>query len=296
VATLDVALRAAREHVRQAQSMVKNGLVTPSDALLASVRAGTVETALIEARGRAATSRLALAVALGTPSDTAFVLPHTLPPSTTIAALARRAKDATPERLRDDVASAQLRHIGATRDAIRAKSLYLPRINTFARYDWNAAAHPYGGSKNWSVGVIASWTPLAGASVLAELQATRGMESAAAAQRDGIEARAQLDVEQSAVALDVGLARLEIAGRATQQSTDAHRIVTRKYSGGIATIVELFDATAAEISSHLGEAAARYALINAIAARYRALGGDPGTLRALDDAPVAALPSNPNEQ
>jgi outer membrane protein TolC len=66
VATLDAALRAAREHVRQAEALVKNGLATPADALLASVKAGEVETGLIEARGRVATARGGLAVALGT--------------------------------------------------------------------------------------------------------------------------------------------------------------------------------------------------------------------------------------
>lgn len=296
VATLDAALSAAREHSRQAEAMVKNGLATPSDALLASVKAGEVETALIEARGRAATARLGLAVALGSPSDTAFALPRALPPSRAIAALARDARDALPQRVRDDVASAQLRHAAAERDAGRAKALYLPRINSFARYDWNAATQPFGGSRNWTVGVMASWTPFAGASELAELRATRGLETAAEAQRAGIEARAQLERAQSAVGLDVGLARLEIAERATQQSTDAHRIVSRKYAGGIATIGELLDAAAVETSSRLGHAAARYALIVAIAAQYRALGGDPGVLRALDSVSVTAGLPKPNEQ
>lgn len=294
VANLDAALSAAREHVRQAEAMVRNGLVTPSDALLASVKAGEVETALIEASGRAATARLGLAVALGSLSDTAFALPGALPPSSAIAALARDARDALPQRVRDDVAAAQLRHAAAERDAGRAMALYLPRINSFARYDWNAAAQPFGGSKNWSVGVMASWTPFAGASELAELRATRGLETAAEAQRAGTEARAQLEQAQSAVALDVGLARLQIAERAAQQSSDAHRIVSRKYAGGIATIVELLDAAAVETSSRLGHAAARYALITAIAAQYRALGGDPGALRTLDDVPVAAMHPNPN--
>lgn len=296
VATLDAALSAALEHVRQAEAMVKNGLVTPSDALLASVKAGEVETALIEARGRAATARLALAVALGTPSDTEFALPSALPPSSAIAALARDARDALPQRVRDDVASAQLRHAAAERDAGRAKALYLPRINSFARYDWNTAAHPFGGSKNWTVGVMASWTPFTGAAELAELQATRGMKSSAEAQRAGAEARAQLEQARSAVALDVGVARLAIAERAAQQSADAHRIVSRKYAGGLATIVELLDAAAVETSSRLAHAAARYTLIDAVAGQYRALGGDPGVLRTLDNVPAASAIPRPNEQ
>jgi outer membrane protein TolC len=295
VATLDAALRAAREHLRQAEALVKNGLVTPSDALLASVKAGEVETSFLEARGRAATARLQLAVTLGDPADTTTLLPAALPPSTAIVALARDARAMVPQRPRDDVAAAQLRHTAAARDAQRAKALFLPRINSFARYDWNAAAYPFAGTKNWSVGVMASWTPFTGAAELADLQATRGQQSAADAQRAGVEARAQLEREQSAIALDVGIARLEVAERSLQQSADAHRIVARKYAGGIATIVELLDAAATETSSRLAHSAARYALINAVAERQRAFGGDPGVLRALDAAALATASANPNE-
>jgi len=294
VTTLDAALRAAHENVRQAEALVKNGLVTPADALLASVKAGQVETALIEARGRAATARMGLAVALGTPADTAITLPTALPSSDAITALARAARSATTERVRADVVAAQLRSKAAAQDAARAKSLYIPRINSFARYDWNAATQPFAGTRNWTVGVMASWTPFSGAYELAELQATEGHRQAADATREGAQARAQLELAESTVALDVGLARLAIAQRSRQQSGDAHRIVARKYAGGIASIVELLDAAAAETASRLGEAVARFALINAVAARQRASGADLSAMTALDGVPVAAQ-SNPNE-
>jgi outer membrane protein TolC len=141
---------------------------------------------------------------------------------------------------------------------------------------------------------MASWTPFAGAYELAELQATGGRRQAANAAREGAQARADLELAESSVALDVGLARLAIAQRSQQQSADAHRIIARKYAGGVASIVELLDAAAVETASRLGEAAARYALINAVAARQRAIGADLSTMSALDEAAVASQP-NPNE-
>lgn len=295
VTTLDAALRAAREHVRQAEALVKNGMVTPADALLASVKAGEVETALIEARGRESTARMGLAVALGTPDDTNVVLPDALPPRDVIAALAHNVRRSAAQRVRDDVMAAQWRDKAALQDVARAKSLYIPRINSFARYDWNAADQPFSGTKNWTVGIVASWAPFAGAYELAEVQATSGRRLAAEAAREGAEARAQLELKESAVAVDVGLARLEIAQRSEQQSADAHRIVARRYAGGLATIVELLDAAAAETATHLAEAGARYALINAIAARERAVGADLSALQTLDGGSVASR-QNPNEQ
>ena len=289
VATLQAAVRAATEHVRQAELMAKNGLVTPSDALLASVKAGDVETQLLEAQGDAHNARLALATLLGTPSDTAWQLPGGLPASDALRALATEALDAVAREVRADVDAARAGADAAGADATRARSLYLPRLNGFARYDWNSSLRPYGGDNNWTVGVMASWSPFAGASELADVRATKSRLVAADAMRDGAEAKAQLEVQQTATAVRTALARLEIAERSVRQSIDAHRIVARKYSGGLAPVVELLDAAAIETQARLGLAGARYALLVSTAERRKALGLDPASLRALDTAPVVAL-------
>lgn len=286
-ATLTIALRAAREHVRQADAMVTNGLVTPADALLASVKAGEVETQLLEAQGDATNARLALATLLGTPDDTAWTLPAALPWSAALRDVAQRALDATPGDLRADVDAARAGADAAAADAQRARSLYLPRLNGFARYDWNSALRPFGGDNNWTVGVMASWTPFAGASELSDVRAATSRRAAADAMRDGAEATARLDAQQSATTLRVALARLEIAERGVQHGIDAHRIVGRRYAGGLAAVVELLDAAAMETQSRLALAGARYALLNATVERRRLLGLDPGALRSLDDAPLA---------
>ncbi|MFN8573852.1 MAG: TolC family protein [Gemmatimonadaceae bacterium] len=281
VATLIVANQAAAAHVRQAELMAKNGIVTPSDALLASVKAGEVESLLLEAHGDATTAKLGLATALGTPEDTAFTLAPALPAAGAIRQVADEALHAAPET-RADVAAAREASSAAGADAWRARALYLPRLNSFARYDWNSTAHAFGGQKNWTVGVMASWAPFTGASELAERRATSGRLESAAAMRDAAEARAQLEVEQSAIALNVALSRLTIAERAVRQSTDAHRIVARKYEGGLASVVELLDAAALETQSRLGLDGARYNAVVATAQRLKALGRDPGQLRMLD--------------
>jgi outer membrane protein TolC len=288
VSTLETAVRAAREHVRQAESMVKNGLVTPSDALLASVKAGEVETMLLEAEGDALNARLGLATLLGAPSDTGWALPAGLPASDALRRLAQEALEATRRDGRADVVAARAGADAASADALRARALYFPRLNGFARYDWNSALRPFGGDNNWTVGVMASWTPFAGASNLAELRGTASRRDAADAMRDGAEAKAHLEERQSATTLRVALARLEIAERGVQQSVDAHRIVGRKYAGGLAAVVELLDAAAIETQSRMAHAGARYTLLTATAERRKALGLDPGALRALDRAPLTA--------
>jgi outer membrane protein TolC len=164
----------------------------------------------------------------------------------------------------------------------------LPRLNSFARYDWNSPTGLYAGDRNWTVGVMASWSLFAGANEMADMKATAARAAAAGAQAEAATANARLEAEQTRTALAVALKRLDIAERAVTQSAEAHRIVGRKYEGGLATVVELLDAQAVETQSALSLSQARWSAIAAAAERRRALGLDPATLAALDDTATVA--------
>lgn len=291
-ATLRAASRSAHAHLTQTEAMVRQGMVTRSDALLASVRVADIEAQLAEADGNVETARRQLAMILGMPPAelmNASEAPSSLPSADRIRAVVEGDTAATmapPE----DVRSAQLRSASARADALRARTTYLPRINSFARYDWNAPNRPYSGERNWTVGIMASWNPFGSATELSDIRATAGHASAAQAQADAVEAQASLEVAQTRTALSVALTRLRIAEQSVAQSAEAHRIVSRKYEGGLASIVDLLDAQSAEMNSALALSEAQYRAIVAAAERRRALGADPATLTALDNdaAPVAA--------
>ena len=285
--TLRAAARAASAHLVQAQAMVRQGLVTKSDELLASVRASDIDAQLAEAEGASATARRQLAVLLGgdgRASPLALQLPTAMPSGDRIRAVVAGDTASLVPLERADVRAASSGLDAARADALRARSTFLPRLNSFARFDWNSTDRPYGGDRNWTVGVLASWTIFAGMSDFGDVRATAGRTSAAQAQAEAARASARLDVEQSRTALGVALTRLGIAERATVQSAEAHRIVGRKYAGGLATVVELLDAQATELQSALALSQARWSAIAAAAERLRALGLDPAVLAALDDA------------
>lgn len=284
--TLAAALRAANAHAARAQALADTGLVTRSDALLARVRAGEVEARHLEAVTDADHAARGLAVLQGTPA-LADSLPGALPSSTAIRTLAIADTAAIGAAApRADVRAATAALDAARADALRAKSLYLPRVNGFARYDWNDPDRLFANERSWTVGVMATWTPFAGASEISEVRATAGRADAADARHEAATAQAALAVERSRDRVLVALAQLDIAERGVEQAEEAHRIVARKYDGGIATISELLEAAAAETQSRLARSMARYHLILAAAERRVALGGDAETLTALD----AALP------
>lgn len=282
VRTLEAAAAAAQANLRQAESMVTNGLATKSDALLSEVQAGQVEAQLIGARGEAVIARERLALTIGQPGDTAFMLPDSLPPAGRIRALAVPAEsDSASARL--DVAAAQYGLEAAQRDSHRANAQYLPRLNGFGRYDWNSPTKPFSGVGSYTVGVMASWSPFAGASELAQRQTAQGRAEAARAAAEGAAAGARLDQDAMRTQLAVALAQLGIAETSVAQGAEAYRIVGRKYAGGLATVAELLGASAVETQTRLGLSDARYQAIVAEAAARQADGLDLMALTALEN-------------
>lgn len=276
VAMLEVAAKAAAAHVRDAEALVAQGMATRSDALLAQVKAGEIEARLVGARGEASLARRGLAVLMGDPADTAWVLPDSLPPVEWVTGVATRVLEEAPGGAdeRSDVEAANLGAEAARADRLRAKALYLPRVNGFGRLDWNSADQPFGGQSAWTFGVMLSWSPFAGASELAEIRAAGGREESAAAMAEAASGQAALELAQATERLTVARDQLAIQERALAQAREAHRLVTRKYAGGLASVTELFDATAAETGTALAHAGARYDLLLAAAERRKAMGRD----------------------
>ena len=67
------------------------------------------------------------------------------------------------------------------------------------------------------------------------------------------------------------------------QATEAHRIVARKYAGGLATVAELLSAAAVETQARLALSESRYQVIVADAAARQATGRDLMALTALEN-------------
>lgn len=280
VRTLEAAHAAALGHVDQAGILVEAGLATRSDALLADVKAGEVEVQLIEARDRADLGLRHLAVLLALDPDETPTVPDALPSVESVRVLLEQVAGADGGT-RADVDAVSLGESAARADLSRATSLYLPRLNGFARYDWNSPNRLYGGDENWTVGLMASWTVFGGASMLAERRAASARLEAAAAAAEAMDSQAMLELEQAESARRVALARLDIARRGALQSQEAHRIVGRKYAGGLATVLEVLDAAAVETKARLALGDARHGALIRAAERLRAGGRDPGEITAL---------------
>ncbi len=287
------AQQAADAGVRQVRAMVAQGLVTKADALQASVRASDVAAQLLGARSDALSARQQLALLLGRSGAELPTLPGALPDDAAVIALAVHDSAAAGStfatgEIRDDVRAAQAGVTAASADRRRAASTLLPRVNSFARYDWNDPRTLYAGQKNWTVGVMASWSLFGGNAELADVAGTTARASAARAGLDAARAQSQLERDDAARRLTLSLQRLTLASDAADQSREAYRLVQKRYDGGLATIAELLAAESSATGASLAHAAARYGVIDAIATWRRASGGDPAALTELDTSTTTA--------
>jgi outer membrane protein TolC len=280
--TMSTAVRAAQEHARQADEMLEAGLVTRSDVLLASARAGELEAGRLDAVRDSVLARRHLAVLIGADSDDLTAIGNRFPSDSSVDAMAREVLALQP-LTRADVQGALSAAAAANANAARARATLVPRVVSFARRDLNSSSRPFGGSSSWSVGVMASWSPFSGASELADSRASDARGAAATAQLAGAVAAANVDLERTDMTLRATLTQLSLARTSLAHGREAHRIVTRKYEGGLATVAELLDAAAAETRARLLLSAARHGVLTAIADRLRASGHEPRRMAALDE-------------
>ncbi|HMU62772.1 MAG TPA: hypothetical protein PKA66_13380, partial [Gemmatimonadales bacterium] len=110
-----------------------------------------------------------------------------------------------------------------------------------------------------------------------------GRADAARAMAEAATAGAQLEQNATRTQLAVAVAKLGIAEVAVEQGAEAHRIVAKKYAGGLATVAELLSAAAVETQTRLGLADARYQTITADAAARQAAGADLMVLSILEN-------------
>jgi outer membrane protein TolC len=281
VDALDSAVASAQAHQRQAESMYRNELVTRSDALLAAVRAGEVEARHVAAAGDAELAGARLALAMGVHAESVTVAASRLPGADAIRRFV--GADTGDGGPRDDVRAARFAADAASADARRATAAMLPRVNAFGRLDWNSADSPFAGDNAWTAGVMVRWTPFSGGAELADRRAAAGRRASAEAGAQAAEARARLEQAEAETALRVALARMAIAERAVDQSIEAHRIVSRKYEGGLAGVTDLFDAAATETATRLAFAESRYQVIVAAAQRRRVNGRDVAEIATLEE-------------
>ncbi len=272
VEAFDTALSAVRAHVRQAEAMRDQGLVTGLDARMASLKAAEIEVQRLAAEAQAQNALSGLRTILALPDSVVLVLTDELATSAAESDCAVGADDCSWES-RGDLLAYTAGAEAASSGVKKAWASQLPAIAAFGALGHYAQDAPFGeGSGDWTIGIGLSWNPFNGLSGVGSVRAAKAEERAARAQQDAAFRQAELEVIQARRMLEAADERVRVAGEATQEAQVALEQARLRYRTGIAPITELLDVQAATTNATLSELAARRDLLVAHAALDLAYG------------------------
>jgi len=281
---LDVARdaeNAARANVDLSSELVEAGLAVPSDRMAAEVRLSEVEAMRIRAEVGLEVARAALVRAMGVEGDPRFAA---VPPTGTPPADDRGVAEHVDEALaaRPDLLALDRRIRQAEIGVNMAKNRRLPEFGAGAAYEWNGDTLFGTDGSNWSVGIGLRVPVFDGLETGAHVARARADVAGASSMRTAMRQGVRLEVQAAWAERESARRRYEVAVAALGRSQEALRIVRERYGEGMAMIVELLSAEAAQTRARASQVSARGDFWLAQSALDLAAGREPLTARAAD--------------
>jgi outer membrane protein TolC len=262
------AIAAAESDLERTRQRREAGLVTDADVLAMEVHLADVRQSHIATGGDLVIARIELAEALGLPLDQPVVLVKTTPPPAPLepAALAREGLTARTERRQADL---RLRLAENNRDLARAA--FLPRVGVEASWEFNGS-HWTEQRSGWLVGATVALNIFNGFGDRARVTEARQAESRAAAEREQVERRIEVEIRAAVARVTAARAR-ESAGRAAlTQARESQRIIRDRYDVGLASVTDVLRAAEAVLDAEARATAAEADVILETVAVNRAVG------------------------
>ena len=232
------AVAAAENDLERSQRRRDVGLVTDADVLSMEVHLADVRGRHIAAAGDLAVARIELAEALGLPLDQPVILikpgPPAVPPEAGV--LASEALRARTEQQQADV---QIRLAENSRR--QARAAFLPRVGIGAAWEFNGSTWATQRS-GWIVGATVELNVFNGFADRARITEAQQAATRAAAERERIERRIEVDVRGAVARVTAARAR-DVAGRAAlAQARESQRIIRDRYEAGLASVTDVLRA------------------------------------------------------
>jgi outer membrane protein len=270
----------ARAHRDLARAGVASGMRSPIEETRAEADLARFDIGRVKADGALATTRAALAVAVGVP-EAALDATSTSGPSPDVPALETAVREAEARNPRVLETLAQLRAEEQRTRAIGAE--LRPDLSATATLTARAGgAEPSGNGSpaalagfvpyvpNWDVGVVFSW-PLFDPNVNARKTASRAREDARRSELAAVRTHAAAAIREAYVAVEVARAVLPNLERAVAAAQANYAQADARFKAGIGTSVELADAESLRTEAEIQLALGQFQLARARAAFGRAI-------------------------
>ncbi len=254
------AVRIVRQNLTSAQSRVKdfasleqNGLLARNDLLKAQLQQSNIELSLLDAENNLAVTSINMDLMLGLPEDTR------LQPDETFAAAAADGRtlaewESTALRQRSDLQSLDLRGRAAEQGIRSARSDYFPSVALTAGYIGAYVENVLTVKDAVNAGVGIRYNPLAFVHVGSNVATARARLETVHANQAMLVDAIRVQIVQAYQAYLLAVKKIDVYGKAVEQSEENYRIINNKYGAQLATATEVLDADVAQLQARLNYA------------------------------------------
>jgi outer membrane protein TolC len=243
VNVMETALKSADGHVRQAQSMFDNEMVTEADLLQARVYRDALRQRLIEVRNMVAIAGENIKLLTALDTDLPLIAETdaaNLPDPRAMSMLNGSARN------RPDIIAALEQAEAASHMKSVARGSLLPHLNMSAEKNYYSADTLLGDdADSWTVGIYATWDIFSGFENIGAVKKANAQSRAASYMSDFKLRQASVQARQSALDLKAAAEKLLVARQTVDAAREGLRIVSNMYREGLVSMVDLLDTQAA---------------------------------------------------
>ena len=236
-------------HLKDAQNLLAQGMVTNNDVLKVQVQLSSVRLLQIDAKNSVEIAMINLnnliGLPLGTQIEIASVITHDPMTFQEITALIQKAEDQ-----RQDVKALEFRLQAGDASVRIAKAGYYPQASLTGNYYYNRPNTRYFPTKDqfktgWDVGVtvnfdVWNWGATKYQTKQAQAQVAQAKD-ALGLLKDGI----SLEVTQNYLNLQKDKEKIAVAKQSIDEAEESYRITSEKFKRGVALTTDLLDAEVA---------------------------------------------------
>jgi outer membrane protein TolC len=255
VGVVQEALKRMDAHLSAVRSQFDAGVIPPNDVMSVQAQRSRQQLMVVEAETTRNVTEADLRRLTGIDPSTAIevdaVLGDTVRQQETIEALVGRAREARPER---QVLQSRAAALAERRTAVAAAAR--PTIAVAAGADYarpNPRIFPREARwlSSWDVSVNMSWSLWDGGRLRADLAEAAANERAVTERLADVETQIDFEVRQRALEAGAAQAAISAADDAVASAAQARRVVSERFTAGVATSTDVLDAQVALLQAEL---------------------------------------------
>ncbi|SDE61688.1 TolC family protein [Riemerella columbipharyngis] len=251
IKVLEENLKVAQDRDKHFLSMENNGLITRNDRLKANLQTSNIELQLLDAQNNYSIANMNMDLLLGLPDDTKIEVDPNYTADEKVYTL---VQDYVAEAMqyRKDLQAVQYQLKAAGMGKKAAKGSYYPQIALTAGY--TAAKIPkifsIYNAANIGIGVQYNLDNLWKKNT--SLEQAKAQEQALQSQSELTTEQIRLEVNRDYQNAILANKKISVYEKTMQQAAENYRITKNKFDNGLATMTELLEADAAQISANVG--------------------------------------------